>query len=112
MKERQSKIGLSKLCRLFGVTRQAYYQSFYREEFVEIEQELILKEVISIRKNHPRIGTRKLYIMLENFMLEHQIKMGRDAFFDLLSLHKLLIRRRKRKISTTQSKHWMKNILI
>ena len=45
-------------------------------------------------------------------MLEHQIKMGRDAFFDLLSLHKLLIRRRKRKISTTQSKHWMKNILI
>ena len=108
MKERQSKIGLSKLCRLFGVTRQAYYQSFYREEFVEIEQELILKEVISIRKNHPRIGTRKLYIMLETFMLEHQIKMGRDALFDLLSLHKLLIRRRKRRISTTQSNHWMK----
>ncbi|MEZ5036320.1 MAG: hypothetical protein R2760_02395 [Chitinophagales bacterium] len=84
MKERQPKIGLSKLCWLFGVTRQAYYQSFYREEFVEIEQELILKEVIFIRKNHPRIGTRKLYIMLENFMLDIQIKMGRDAFFGLI----------------------------
>src|SRR5690606_23830345 len=108
MKMRQSKIGLSRLCRLFGVTRQAYYQSFYREEFVGIEQELVLKEVVSIRKNHPRIGTRKLYVMLEQFMLEHQIKMGRDALFDLLALHHLLIRKRRRKITTPQSNHWMK----
>jgi len=108
MKERQPKIGLSKLCWLFGVTPQAYYQSFYREKFVGIEQELVLKEVVSIRKNHPRIGTRKLYVMLENFMLEHQIKMGRDALFDLLSLHGLLVRRRRRRIVTTQSNHWMK----
>lgn len=105
---RQPKIGLSKLCWLFGVTRQAYYQSFYRAEFQEIEQALVLKEVISIRNNHPRIGTRKLYIMLESFLLEHQIKMGRDALFDLLSLHTLLIRRRKRVIRTTQSNHWMR----
>jgi transposase InsO family protein len=108
MKLRQPKVGLSKLCWLFGVTRQAYYQSFYKEEFVGIEEELVIKEVISIRKNHPRIGTRKLYIMLESFMLEHQIKMGRDALFDLLSLHGLLIRRRRRRIVTTQSYHWMK----
>ncbi|HBR12334.1 MAG TPA: IS3 family transposase [Chryseobacterium sp.] len=108
MKLRQPKLGLSRLCRLFGVTRQAYYQSFYREEFVGIEQELVLKEVLSIRKNHPRIGTRKLYVMLEQFMLEHQIKMGRDALFDLLSLHRLLIRKRRRKITTTQSNHWLK----
>jgi putative transposase len=108
MKLRQPKVGLSKLCWLFGVTRQAYYQSFYKEEFVGIEEELVIKEVISIRKNHPRIGTRKLYIMLESFMLEHQIKMGRDALFDLLSLHGLLIRRRRRRIVTTQSNHWMK----
>ena len=108
MKERQPKIGLSMLCWLFGVTRQAYYQSFYREEFIGIEHELVVKEVISIRKNHPRIGTRKLYVMLEHFMLEHQIKMGRDALFDLLSLHHLLVRKRRRRITTTQSNHWMK----
>jgi putative transposase len=108
MKMRKPKVGLSKLCWLFGVTRQAYYQSFYREEFVGIEQELVLKQVIEIRKNHPRIGTRKLHIMLEEFMLEHQIKMGRDALFDLLSLHRLLIRKRRRKIITTQSNHWLK----
>lgn len=108
MKIRQPKIGLSKLCWLFGVTRQAYYQSFHRAEFQGIEQALVLKEVLSIRNNHPRIGTRKLYFMLEGFLLEHQIKMGRDALFDLLSLHDLLIRRRKRVIRTTQSNHWMR----
>lgn len=108
MKERYPKISLGRLCWLFGLTRQAYYQSFYAAEFVEIEQELVIKEVIKIRKNHPRIGTRKLYIMMEQFMMEHQIKMGRDALFDLLSQHQLLIRIRKRKVSTTQSHHWLK----
>lgn len=43
MKERQPKIGLSKLCWLFGVTRQAYYQSFYRAEFVGIEKGVSVK---------------------------------------------------------------------
>jgi putative transposase len=108
MKERHPKVGLSRLCWLFGLTRQAYYQSFYTAEFVEIEQELVIKEVIRIRKNHPRIGTRKLYIMMESFMQEHQIKMGRDALFDLLSVHQLLVRKRKRKVCTTQSSHWLK----
>jgi hypothetical protein len=108
MKMRHPTIGLSKICWLFGITRQAYYQRFQREEFIGIEQELVIKEVIKIRENHPRIGTRKLYIMLESFMLAHQIKMGRDALFDLLSVYQLLIRRRKRKISTTQSHHWLR----
>lgn len=108
MKMRKPKEGLSKLCWLFGVSRQAYYQSFYREEFVSIEQELVIKEVFKIRKNHPRMGTRKLYIMMESFMMEHQIKIGRDALFDLLCEHQLLVRRRKRKIITTQSNHWLK----
>lgn len=108
MKERQPKVGLSRLCWLFGLTRQAYYQSLQVAEFVEVEQELVIREVIKIRKSHPRLGTRKLYIMMEQFMLEHQIKMGRDALFDLLSQHQLLVRIRKRKVSTTQSHHWLK----
>lgn len=41
-------------------------------------------------------------------MLEHQIKKGRDALFDLLSLNLLLIRKRRRRITTTQSNHWLK----
>ncbi len=61
-----------------------------------------------IRALHPAIGGRKLYLLLQPFLLEHQIKIGRDALFDLLAANKLLVRKKKRRILTTQSHHWLK----
>ena len=72
---------------------------------LSIEAELIIQQVMEIRKRHPAIGTRKLYLMLQSFLLEHKIKIGRDKLFDLLADYKLLIRRRKRRVTTTQSHH-------
>ena len=108
MKSNFSHIGLVKLCGWFGITRQAYYQNSWKAIDVSIEEDLILSEVHKIRKNHKRMGTRKLYDKLQSFMLEHQIKMGRDALFDLFSANHLLVRRRKRHIQTTQSSHWLR----
>lgn len=54
------------------------------------------------------MGARKLFDKLQYFMLEHEIKMGRDALFDLLSSNNLLIRTRKRRVKTTQSYHWLR----
>ena len=101
-------IGLARLCGWFGITRQSYYQNSWRTINTSIEEELILVEVRKIRKKHKRIGTRKLYDRLQGFLLEHQIKMGRDALFNLLSVNKLLVRKRKRCIQTTQSSHWLR----
>ena len=61
-----------------------------------------------IRQLHKQMGVRKLYDKLQIFMFEHQIKMGRDALFNLLSSNKLLIRRRQRRVQTTQSTHWLR----
>jgi putative transposase len=58
------------------------------------------------RKLQPRLGTRKLMVLLWHFINEHKIKMGRDALFDLLREHHLLIRKRKTTVQTTFSKHW------
>jgi len=41
-------------------------------------------------------------------MLEHQIKMGRDALFNVLASNNLLVKRRKRRVFTTQSFHWLR----
>ena len=115
MKNNFSHIGLAKLCGWFGITRQAYYQNSWKAIDISIEEDLILKEVQNIRKNHHRMGTRKLYDKLHEFMLEHQIKMGRDALFDLLSANHMLVRKRKRKVQTTQSYHWLRkypNLII
>ena len=54
------------------------------------------------------MGTRKLHEQLQLFMISHGIKMGRDALFDLLAANHLLIKRRKRSIQTTYSKHWLR----
>jgi putative transposase len=108
MKNNFPHIGLARLCGWFGISRQAYYQNNWEGISTSIEEELVLQEVRLIRKNHCRIGTRKLYGMLQCFMQQHYIKMGRDALFDLLSANSLLIRKRKRKMQTTNSHHWLR----
>jgi transposase InsO family protein len=45
--------------------------------------------------------------MLETRLQEHDIQVGRDYLFDLLTQHKLLIRNRRRNAITTDSRHWM-----
>lgn len=108
MKSNFSHIGLAKICGWFGITRQAYYQSNWEGISTTIEEELIIKEVKEIRKNHRRMGTRKLYERLQSFTQEHHIKIGRDALFSLLSANNLLVRKRKRRVQTTQSYHWLR----
>ncbi len=108
MKKNFSHIGLAKLCGWFGITRQAYYQNNWEGISTTLEEDLIIKRVLEIRESHRRIGTRKLYEMLQPFMLEHQIKYGRDALFNLLSANHLLVRKRKRRIQTTNSYHWLR----
>jgi len=54
------------------------------------------------RRHMPSIGTRKLYHILQ----EKGVSIGRDALFNLLRKNGLLVKNRKRKVFTTQSKHW------
>jgi putative transposase len=108
MKENFKGISLADLCSWFGVTRQAYYQNKNHALQDLIEQDILLDKIVDIRNEHKRLGGRKLFFMLERFMTEHGIKMGRDAFFDFLRDHNLLIKQRKCYHITTNSKHWMK----
>jgi len=100
--------GLVRLCRLFGLSRQAYYKHNWGVLDRNKTDEIILKLVRKIRETHPRIGTRKLHQMLQPLLIEHEIKMGRDGLFNLLANNHLLIRRRKRRVYTTQSQHWLR----
>jgi len=108
MKDMYARISLVRLCRLLGMTRQAYYQHFWQQEATGIEESLVLQEVTSLRKDHRVMGGRKLYEKLHPFLLDHQIKMGRDALFDLLAASGLLVKRRRRRYVTTLSKHWLR----
>lgn len=108
MKDMYGRVSLVRLCRLLGITRQAYYQHFWQQEATGIEESLVLQQVIALRKDHRVMGGRKLYEKLHPFLLDHQIKMGRDALFDLLATNNLLVKRRRRRYLTTWSKHWLR----
>jgi len=101
-------VGLVRLCRLFGLSRQAYYKHNWQAISRTKTDEVILMLVRKIREIHPRIGTRKLHHMLQPLLIEHEINIGRDGLFNLLANNHLLIRRRKRRVYTTQSQHWFK----
>jgi len=82
---------------LLGYSRQAYYQQKKQSEKESLQHDLLIKEVLEIQKNQKPLGARKLLHKLELFMANHQIGIGRDAFFNLLSGRGLLVRKRKRK---------------
>ena len=94
---------------MLGYSRQAYYQQKKQSEKESLQYGILINEVLEIRKTQKRLGCRKLIHKLKPFMARHQIDIGRDAFFDLLSDHNLLVRKRKRrKPITTFSDHWMR----
>src|SRR5207237_3128228 len=66
------------------------------------------QQVLKIREDQKRVGTRKLLIHRHFFLNQHAISIGRDALFDLLAESNLLVRKRKRRTPvTTFSNHWM-----
>lgn len=67
--------------------------------------EIVLKLVIDKRKLMPRVGGKKLHGLLKNDFISLEYKIGRDAFFDVLREHDLLVKRRKSYTKTTNSFH-------
>jgi len=92
-------------CSLLGYSRQSYYQYQKQQQRDAFEEELIVQEVLVHRRLQKRIGGRKLFVMMNLFLKQHAIGMGRDAFFSLLRSNGLLVRIRKRKAITTDSNH-------
>lgn len=71
-----------------------------------MREDLLIGEVLAHRRLQPRLGGRKLLVMLAGFMQQHNIHVGRDAFFELLAANGLLVRRRKpSRPCTTFSNH-------
>ncbi|MFD0795226.1 IS3 family transposase [Mucilaginibacter litoreus] len=94
------------LCKLLGYSRQACYKQIKTEERSRMESGLLLAEVARIREVQPRAGGRKLLHMLQSYIREHKLKIGMDAFFELLREHDLLVSGRKRRVPrTTVSSH-------
>ena len=92
-------------CGLLGITRQSYYQQLRVSKQKAVEHEVVLEMVRRVRKKQKTAGGRLLYHKLKGELSQMEIKLGRDGLFNLLASENMLIRRRKRKIWTTDSNH-------
>lgn len=90
---------------MLGYSRQALYKKEDSTAKKLIEAELVLQEVQKIRSKHRRSGTRKLHKMLQSFLEDHHIKLGRDGLFDLLREFGMLVKPLRRNHCTTDSYH-------
>lgn len=54
------------------------------------------------------VGTRKVHYLLQDKLKQIDIKIGRDALFDYMKQEGLLIKKKRKYIQTTNSKHWLR----
>ncbi len=90
---------------LLGKSKQGYYKQINRIERVEFEETLVLEMIKKKRKLWKKGSGRNLHESLREEFKQHGIKLGRDKFFDLLCGNGLLIKPKRRKVSTTNSYH-------
>jgi len=72
-----------------------------------VKSEIILQFIAKQRSMMPRIGGRKLLHKM-HAQLPENFQMGRDKFFDFMRAKNLLVRRKRYRVITTMSNHWLR----
>lgn len=70
--------------------------------------EKVVGLVNEVRRQMPRLGTRKLQEVLQEEFMQEGLRVGRDKMFSILREAHLLIRPKRRYVQTTDSRHWMR----
>lgn len=107
MQQQHPKAGLGTLCRLFGKSRQAFYDHCNRSSNQQLKEGIILNAVRSVKTAvSPSIGAVKTLKIIKSELDDYNITIGRDRFYRLLRDHDLLVRSRRRRYAiTTDSNH-------
>lgn len=85
------------------MNRQVYYRTIRSSKDKLELSEKVIDLVLSIRVSMPRLGTRKLYYLLESKL--KVLGVGRDKLFRILRANNLLIQPKKSYHVTTDSHH-------
>lgn len=88
---------------MFGMSRQSYYRSGWRAKRCRDVSVQVVSMVQDIRRDLPRIGTRKLCHMLQEPLTE--LGVGRDKLFVILRANNMLIKPARSYRTTTNSRH-------
>lgn len=98
-------MGVGRLCKLFGKTRHAYYDTLWHREQKTEEEQIIVEMLYALQREIPHQSTRSILQVLGPTFRAHGIKVGRDALNEIRRTHKLLSKRSKKSVKTTNSYH-------
>ena len=95
------EIAVGKVCARLAMTRQNYYKQRKERERRQLQGEVVCQHVLDIRRDHPRIGVRKLRHLLCGKLLAHGMRVGRDRLFGVLRDNGMLVAPYKSKFPKT-----------
>lgn len=98
---------VTSLCKLFGVTKQAFYKYVDHSMDNYARERFVLEFVKRVREKDPGIGGEKLWLMYRNEFGNSPAAVGRDYFCGILSKYHLTVRKRFRAPRTTDSSHYL-----
>jgi transposase InsO family protein len=88
------------------MSRQNYYARRAERQRRSVDEELVVARVRQERTLQPRLGVRKLRVLLRGELAQAGVRLGRDRFFEILRGEGLLLKpRRSETPRTTQSYH-------
>lgn len=90
-------------CGLFGVSRQVYYRNIRSTNRRKATAQQVVDLVKNLRLQMPRIGTRKLYYLLQDDL--RVLGVGRNLLFRILKANHMLITPKRQYHATTNSHH-------
>lgn len=94
------------MCQRLGMSRQNYYAQRRQRQAQEVDSQLVVELVKAERAVQPRLGTRKLRVLLKPELDQAGVKIGRDRFFAVLREAQLLVQPLPREyVRTTNSYH-------
>jgi putative transposase len=84
-------VNVSSICRKLGMSRQNYYARRRQRQRRVVDAALVADLVRGQRQQQPRLGTRKLQVLIREPLLAAGIKLGRDRLFEVLREGDLLL---------------------
>ena len=93
------------MCQVFGRSKQAYYKQLQLNANAAVKEEVVVGLIKRKREIWKRGSGRNLHQSLQVEFKTHDIKIGRDKFFDLLRNNHLLIKSKRFRTKTTCSYH-------
>lgn len=96
---------ISMLCRKARMSRQNYYARHKLRQRRGVESGIVLELTRRERTMQPRLGGRKTLRLISGDLADAGVSLGRDRYFDVLRDNGMLVRRKRSKPRTTNSRH-------